>query len=274
MRVFVVAVILVLVGQFGCSENQPARVDRVGAQAGAERPVVAEVALVSIPLDSALPTWVVVVEPFVMGASGVVSGTNNPIGPTGGMSVINPGEQIGPGVAAQLVTSLQRVGNIVVIDYDTYRRDPEKITNGLKSGEEGPFVIQGTVTEFNETADVSGQGQSPGPNIPSLFIPYVGGLVSHGIGTKTSTETKRTGMVGLDIRVVNPTTGRLVTSFTSEGSFTSVGSTSSRTTWGNTKTNTEYAASAIGQAQRIALNQTITQIHDLIRRQPSLAQGH
>lgn len=260
----VVIVSVALVGLFGCSENQPARVERTNAQASAERPVSAEVAPIKIPHDPSLPTWVVVVEPFVMAASGVVSGTTNPAAPMAGMSVINPGEQIGPGVSAQLVTSLQRAGNIVVIDYETYARDPSKIANGLRPGEKGPFVIQGTITEFNETADVSGQGDSTGPNVPSMFIPYVGGLVSYGIGTKASSETKRKGMVGLDVRVLDPTTGRLLSSFTSEGSFISVGSTSSRTTWGNTVTNTEYASSAIGQAQRIALNQTVTQIHALV----------
>lgn len=254
----------VMISLAGCSENQPARVERESAQASAERPVSAEVAPLKIPLDSTLPTLVVVVEPFVMAASGVVSGTVNPAVPTAGMSVINPGEQIGPGVSDQLITSFQRVGNIVVIDYETYQRDPMKITNGLRPGEKGPFIIQGTITEFNETADVSGQGESTGPNVPSMFIPYVGGLVSYGIGTKAKSKTKRKGMVGLDVRVVDPATGRLVTSFTSEGSFVSVGSSSSRTTWGNTVTSTEYASSAIGQAQRIALNQTITQIHGLV----------
>ncbi len=242
----------------GCGDTNGIRthVDRTEAQAVAERPVSTEVALTRIPPDPALPTLVVTVKPFVMAASGVTSGT--------GGTVINPGEQIGPGVSAQLISSLQWVGNIVVIDYDTYQRDPEKIVAGLKNGEQGPFIIKGTVTEFSEMADQTGQGASTGPNIPLMLIPYAGGLASYGYGTKSASETKRTGMVGLDIQIVDPTTGRLVTSFTTEGSFTTISTANARTTWGNTRTKTESVSSAIGQAQRVALNQAITKIHAMI----------
>ena len=252
----------------GCVENVAARIDREEAQAKDKRPISTEVAVVNIPHDPTLPIWVVVVvEPFVMGASGVTSGPINPMVPTAGVPIINPGEQIGSGVAAQLVTSLRRVGNIVVIDYDTYQRDPDKIINGLRPGEQGPFVIKGTVTEFSEMANVSGQGKSTGPNFGLSLIPFVGGIVAHGYGTKSNSETKHIGMVGIDIQIVDSTTGRLVTSFTAEGSFTSISATKSRTTWGNTKTSTEYASSAIGQAQRIALNKTIAQIHSTLTSQ-------
>lgn len=125
---------------------------------------------------------------------------------------MNPGEQIGPGVAAQLVSALQRVGNVIVIDYAAYAH-----------------------------------------------------------GTRSASETKHLGMVGLEVQIVEPTTGRLLDSFTAEGSFTAIGTTTVRTTWGKTKTKADYASSAIGQAQRMALNQTITRIHAALTRQTLLA---
>lgn len=253
----------------GCAgqDGIRAEVDREEAQASAGRLVSTEVAPTSIPHDPALPIWVVAVEPFVMGASGAAAGIGSP----GEPHLLHPGGQIGSGVAAQLVSSLQRVGNVAVIDYATYARDPARIAAGLKKGEGGPYIIKGTVTEFSEIADASGKGESTGPNVPAMFIPYVGGLVSYGIGTKSASETRRIGMVGLDIQIVEPATGRLIASFTAEGEFTSLFATKSRTTWGNTKTSVESASSAIGQAQRIALNQTVTQIHATFKQSALIA---
>ena len=169
--------------------------------------------------------------------------------------------------SAQLITSLRKVGNLVVADWNTYQRDPDKIINGLRPGERGPFIIRGTVTEFSETADTSAKGKSTGPNVLSMFIPFVGGLVSYGIGTKAESEATHVGMVGLDIPIVDPATGLVMTSLTAEGSFTSVSVTKSRTQFGGTKSNTESASSAIGQAQRIAINKTIAQIHSTLTSQ-------
>lgn len=258
-----IAAMLLLIG---CVENIVAHVEREGAQATAERPVSTEVAVVRIPTDPNLPTYVIVVEPFVMGASGVTPAQGYQGMPSAGAPVIlNPGDQIGPGVSAQLLSTLSHAGNFKLIDWDTYQRDPDKVTKGVRPDERGPFLIRGAITEFSETADTSVKGESTGPNIPSMFIPIVGGLVSYGIGTKAETEAKHVGMVGLDIQIVDPVTGRLITSFTAEGSFTSVSVTKSRTQWGGTRSNTESASSAIGQAQRIALNKAVTQIHELVQ---------
>ena len=254
-----------LIGSSGCVENVSARVDRASARAAAERPISTEVETVSIPADPNLPTVVVVVEPFVMGASGVTAG------PKTGVSILDPGEQIGPGISAQLITSLKKTGNLVVVDYDVYRRDPGRVAGSLRSGEEGPFLIKGTVTDFSETADTSIKGEHQGPNFLLSIIPYVGGIAAYGHGTKAESEAKHIGMVGLDIQIVDPTTGRLAASFTAEGSFTSMSATKSRTQWGNTKTSVESVSSAIGQAERIALNQAVSRIHNELVRPPRVA---
>ena len=254
------------IGSGGCVENVSARVNREEAQAKADRPVSTEVELVSIPADPNLPSVVVVVEPFVMAASGVTAG------PKTGVPIINPGEQIGPGIAAQLITSLGKAGNVVVFNYDTYQRDPDKIKSRLQVGEQGPFLIKGTITEYSETADTSIKGKSSGYNIWLGMIPWVGPLVSYGHGTKAENEAKHVGMVGLDIQIVDPTTGRLLKSLTAEGSFTSVSATKSRTQLGNTKTSVESASSAIGQAQRMALDKAVIRIHNELVRSSARAE--
>jgi curli biogenesis system outer membrane secretion channel CsgG len=256
--------------------------------------VATEVKPVSIPADPNLPTIVLVVEPFEMAASGVTSGGNGgqttPIFmstgglgapavinmPTYGPQTTNPGQQIGPGVSAQLISALSRVGNVIVYDYATYKNEPQKITANMKSGQLGPFLIKGTVTEFAETSDSSTQGESKGPNPGTLMIPYAGPII-YGIdvlkGRKSVTETRHTGMVGLDVRIINPSNGQIVSSFTSEGTFTTLSSTVTQTKGGKTTTSSDYAASALGQAQIAALNKTVTQIHGaLVTRQPVLAQ--
>ena len=286
-------VILSVAWLAGCGKDAgPAHVDRYGAQAQPLRPVVAEVKPVSIPADSNLPTIVLVVEDFVMAASGVTSGGGAQSTPTfintggldgpavinlpiGGGTVINPGQQIGPGVSAQLISTLSRVGNVIVYDYATYKIEPQKITANMKPGQLGPFLIKGTVTEFAETSDSSTQGESKGPNPGTMLIPYAGPII-YTIdvlkGRKSTVETRHTGMVGLDVRIVNPTTGQIVSSFTSEGTFTTVSMTVTQTKGGKTTTSSDYAASALGQAQVAALNKTVTKIHEALVRQPVLVQ--
>ncbi|MEK7610369.1 MAG: CsgG/HfaB family protein [Patescibacteria group bacterium] len=254
-----VMVAVVLMG--GCANKVDFRPpERAAAQAVADRPIATEVVPISIPHDDTKPMWVVVVEPFDMGASGVTSG-NAP-------ETINPGEQIGRGVSAQLATALRRVGNISVMDQNIYERRVAAGTFRLGDNERGPYIIKGTVTEFGETNDQSGQGYSTGPNVPAMFIPYVGGIVSYGIGTEASAETERRGMVAFDLQIIEPETGRLLTSFVSEGTFVSVAKSTRQTKWGNTTTKSDAAASAIGQAQRVALNKAVTQIHAELAARP------
>lgn len=270
-----------LLGLAACGgEEQMASVDRASAQAQGERQTQALVEPVQIPGNPELPTYVIVIKPFETSLSGVTSGTPTPMIPVMTSTPVIDPDKIGPGVSAQLITLLQgNVGNVEIVDYDFYQNNGEKVaaaisefnTNPDGKKKSGPLLIRGTVTEFTEANNMSGEGESHGPNVALGLVPYVGGLLVLAKGTKSVHETRLTGMVGMDLQVVDPKNGRVISSFACEGTFTSIGMIVSRTAWGKTKTSIEYASSAIGQAQRVALNKAATKIHEAIVSKPLLA---
>lgn len=250
----------------GCGGGEvKAHVDRTGAQATTTRPVSTEVPLESIPYDPRFPKWVLVVEPFVYAASGVSAGVG-----VSGTTVLDPGDQIGPGASAQLVSRLSQVGNVILVDWADYQEQRGQIK--LQPGEIGPFIIRGAVTEWQEKSDESTSGEVKGPSPLIHVIPYgIGGIIASGVGTKSETQTRMEGMVAIDLRVVDSRSKRVVASFPAAGSFVTYGASKSRTSFNTTRTSVEYAASAIGQAERQAMNNAIHGIHDCLARSAPLA---
>lgn len=253
---------------FGCRDNDvEIELDRNSVQATPERPPAAKVEQVSIAYDPTLSRWVVVVEPFTVAASGITSGSGwQPTLPTG----------IGPGIAAQLVSALGRVGNVVVIDHDVYQDNPGKVIAEMRNGELGPFVIRGVVTEFGETADLQSAGESEYGTktgrvlsmIPVGGVSLAGRIINADKGSRGVRETRRTGMVGFDLQVVDPLTGRVCGSLTAEGSFTAADVVRTKSKFGKTEMSVDYASSALGQAQRAALNSAVCQLHEVLQKVP------
>jgi curli biogenesis system outer membrane secretion channel CsgG len=64
---------------------------------------------------------------------------------------------------------------------------------------------------------------------------------------------------------VNPTDGRLVGSIVANGSFTSESTANGFSLFGFGKASNAFAASALGQANRAAMNSATTQIVDRLR---------
>ncbi|MCC7392060.1 hypothetical protein IT571_06840 [Candidatus Sumerlaeota bacterium] len=249
-----------------------AEVDRGSAQATAQAPEAARVEVLSIPYNAALPKYVVAVEPFQYGAAGVTSGAAE------GSNIYNqPGAQIGPGISAQLTTALTRAGNISVVELDALTKNADgTYATKLQEGEIGPFIIRGTVTEFNETADLSGQkrGGSAGAlghgmsiiggATGSSTLSATGGVTSAANPTVENEKVKRSGMVGLDLKLVDGRTNRIVRGYNSSGSFTTVAAKSNMKVFGVGGEDSEFAASALGQATRQAMNDALKQTAEVL----------
>lgn len=281
-----------------CLAACTATVDRANVQAQAGAPVSAQVEIKRIPYDPNLPKFVVVVEPLQVGAEGVPMGPPPPspqqgqyygfgafgwVFPSGspapegytpalqGMS-----EKVGKGLAAQLLSALSNAGNLVVIDYEHYLQHKDHPKKLIKKGEVGPFLIKGTVTEFNEVAEAGSQRKGGSLGWVGTTLGAVGALAGSrealmaGVAlagmnpTFENTRARRTGSVGLDLQVIDVNTGRMVGSFPARGSFTAETATSGFSLFGIGGGSADFAQSALGQATRAALNEALVQLTDLL----------
>jgi curli biogenesis system outer membrane secretion channel CsgG len=270
----------------------PATVDKQSVRATAQAPDSTRVDLVQVPYDPSLPYYVVTVEPFTFDADGSPSGSTPPTpgtqygwGPWGwGLlpsgpkaEAYNPPtqgatQQMGVAIANQLVTALGNAGNVRIIDYEYYLQRKGKPSSMVRKGEVGPFVIRGSVTEFNEIAEATGSstGGSAGALGAALGI---GGAIAGnreaaiagtalGLANPTyeHTEARRTGSVAMDLRIIDPTNGRVAGTVNAQGSFTSQSAASGFSMFGVGKASNAFAASALGQANRAAMNSATQQI--------------
>lgn len=252
-----------------------------------------------IPADPALPTFqVTVVPPFTVAAQGIVSGGgvipgaperstfNSPEfnaavtdSPKNLSPSANLNESLGYDEAAQLVTALMNIGNVAIIDYTAYQASPGKYPN--------IFLIKGTVTEYAETnqLDEKKKGFRTGPmgvlmnvagnafNVPALS--YGGqamGVIDAG---KKTVATTRTGMVGLSLQIVKTETGQIIGAPLAKGTFTTQSATEIKHGLGIENSQAEYQASTLDQAGQAALNDAITQIWSVLKRQstPQMAEA-
>jgi len=283
-----IALFLGILGILACAEmNTPIQLSAGGAKANAGAPESAQVATISIPTDSSLPNFKVTVEPFQVAAQDIRSGGNTtPMAPNRSfyysrgynMQNVDRPEQnsmsqplddrIGTGVASQLLSTLSRVGNISVIDYETYRRDPERFRN--------IYVIKGTITEFAETNEANDQKRSfsslpgglvardIGGAVGSRFLSTLGLLAMHSDVTKQDTATQRKGSVTIDLQVITEG-GVILSSFPCQGTFTTQSATKENSVLGYSVSSSAYQASALGGAQRAALNDAATQIFNTLK---------
>ena len=139
------------------------------------------------------------------------------------------------------------------------------------------FVVRGSVTEFNEIAEAS--GKSSGGSLGGLGVAlgvagaiagnapaaYTGAGLAVANPTYENTVARRTGSVAMDLTIVNPRDGRLVGSVMANGSFTSESAANGFSLFGFGMASNAYAASALGQANRAAMNSATTQIADRLR---------
>jgi curli biogenesis system outer membrane secretion channel CsgG len=260
-----------------------ATVDKQSVKATQTAPESAQVEVVRIPYDPALPYYVVTVEPLSFDASWGPWGWGLlPEGPQA--RPYNPPPQVASGnvgaaIASQLVTALSNAGNIRIIDYDYYLENKSKPGNLVKKSqrEVGPFVIRGSVTEFNEVAEATGSSTGGSLGAVGAALGIAGAIAGNtpaaatGAGvavanpTLENTKARRTGSVAMDLKIVSPSSGRLLGSVVANGSFTSEAAASGFSLFGVGKASNAFAASALGQANRAAMNSATTQIVDRLR---------
>jgi curli biogenesis system outer membrane secretion channel CsgG len=280
----------------GCT----ASVDKSSVQATASTPTSMQVETVRIPYDPSKPMYVVTVEPLQVGADGSAGGPPPStgqssgysgwgpfgwIGPQGGNPAPNAyaaplqgmSDKVGKGIAAQLLSALGNSGNIVVIDYDHYLKNADNPSKMLRPGEVGPFLIKGTVTEFSEVAEANNERQGGSLGWAGTVLGIAGAVsgtpgagiagaaVSAANPTWENTKARRTGAVGLDLQVVEPDSGRILGTIISHGSFTAESASSGGSVFGIGGGESAFAASALGQATRSAMNDTVKQLSSQLR---------
>jgi curli biogenesis system outer membrane secretion channel CsgG len=252
-RSAMVAAVLIVAGlAVSCG---PAAVDTQPVQRTAEAPPEpTRVGLVRVPYNPSLPYYVVTVEPFTFGADASTSTQQTPgtpygwgpwgwgrlpDGPRAGSHDTLPAGasgQMGHAIANQLVTALGNAGNIRLLDYEYYwaRRDRPATLLRRNAGEVGPFVISGSLTEFSEIAEAAG--------------------------------SRRTGSVALDLHIVDPTNGRVAATVNASGRFTTESAANGFSLFGFGKASNAFAASALGQANRVAMNSATQQVCERLGR--------
>lgn len=285
----VAAVALTVMAGTAQAEKKKSKIDKSEAKATSVAPESTQVDKLSIPYDPSLPKYVVVVEPFDYSASGEMSGADSG-SPSGGVESsgesytvledgriqtswsASAGPAIGKGMSKQLMTALSGWPNVVLVEPDAVKNNGDGTYScKLMEGEIGPFVIRGTVTEFVETAEMEGKGRG----FDSRKLGVATGLIGAITGNRAATATgagiaivgpevkkekmKRTGMVGMDLRIVDGRSARITPqgTFDCQGSFTTIAAGSDWSVLGISGGGSEMAASSLGQATRAALNDAL-----------------
>ena len=274
----------------GCATT----VDKASVRATEGAPVSTQVEIVKIPFDPSLPKFIVTVEPLMLGTEGSPGaavptaggarfgwgpwgwgpwpvGSPSPLAyspPAAGIS-----ERVGTGIAAQLVSGLTNAGNTVVVDYQHYLNNKHNPAALVGPGEVGLFVIKGTVTEFSEVAEAGEQTKGASFGWVGTVLGIAGavagvpgaGIAGAGLSAADpkyqETRMRRTGSVAMDVQLVDPATGRILGSSVASGKFTAESATSGMSVFGVGGGESAFAASALGQATRAAVNEAIRHVH-------------
>jgi curli biogenesis system outer membrane secretion channel CsgG len=266
----------------------------VRAQEGPTQSTTVDV--VTIPYDPQLPRWIVTVEPMRVGSSQGTPGAPAPSaqdgrgnrgwGPWGfgSLGTADPAppedtgaleglpDRVGSGIQAQLISALSNAGNVVVIDYDHYLKHQDDPAKLRRPGELGPYVIEGTVTDFTEVAEAEGskKGASLG------WAGAVAGVAGAVAGSPTAgiagaavaaadpkweqTKMRRTGAVAMDLQIVEPDSGRIIGTVSPAGRFTSESATGGLSVFDVGGGETAFAQSSIGQVTRAAMNDAVQKV--------------
>lgn len=291
LRAVLAALVAVALVPSMSAHAKKVKIDKEEAKATSEAPVSAQVERLTIPYDPNLPQFVVVVEPFDYSASGEISGGEQST-PGGGYESSgeiytetseghirttfssSSGPAIGQGIAKQLTSALGGWANITIVEPDAIKKkDDGTYDIKLQPGEVGPFIIRGTVTEFMETAEAEASGKGFDSRKLGIATGVIGAITGNRdvaavgagvavLGPRVKKERlKRTGMVGMDVRVLDGRFARVTPggAFPVHGSFTTIAVAGDVSMLGISGGNSAMAASSLGQATRAAMNDALQQ---------------
>lgn len=234
----------------GCSLNT-----RMDVQAQAGRPASAQVDTISIPYDSSKPKVALVVEPFRWGE-------NSPNVTTFFSGDVNS-VPVADKMAAQLTTAFAKVGNFVLYD------DRASAKRNVRKGQKGPYIVRATLSEFNESAETASDSTKIALGWLGLIAGIAGAVAGEpalawsGAGVAAAnpsyseSEELRIGMVAFDVKIIEQSTGRIVTSFDASGMFKEKEASTSFGIFGFENSQERSASSVMGQALRIAMNEVV-----------------
>ena len=144
----------------------------------------------------------------------------------------------------QMTSALSGVKNFRLLDYAYFTRDTGRFLYKpkIKSGEVGPLLIRAAITEYTEVVE----SDSKKTNIATLY---------------RGSNYKRTGIVGLDFSIINPTNGNIVLSFPIKTTFSSQEKSNSVGLISDMARSKKFAQSALDQALRQALYEASKKIY-------------
>ncbi len=166
------------------------------------------------------------------------------------------GWDIGGGLAAQLATELMRTGRFIVLEraeLASVLREQEMGLTKILNPETAPpagrvtgaqFLIRGAVTEFEERKGGGG-----------LRLGFARGPFGGALGGSSAS-----GVVGIDLRVIDTTTGQVVHSFRAAAETSQGGLTADFGYKGFAIGGDQFEKTVLGQATRQAIAQAVQQI--------------
>jgi curli biogenesis system outer membrane secretion channel CsgG len=177
----------------------------------------------------------------------------------GAFVTVYGGWDIGGGLAAQLTTALVESGRFIVVerpDLAAVLREQELAKLNVTSKDSGPqagkvlgtqFIVHGSVTEFEQN--------SSGKNA-NLGVSGNAGAAMNMLGAAVAKNTTN-GIVGIDVRVIDPTTSQVLQSKRIEKrlstSDTSINLAASQVAFGAE----QFQKSVLGQATRAAIEEAV-----------------
>ena len=257
---------------------------------GAPDPGLAE--RVTVPYDPAYARVVVVVEPMDLG--GEHRGrddapTRTGWGPWGWSLPKTAADDASccalpddpeAGIARALTVDLERavasIGNVLLVDYEQYMSTIDQ-RSLVPTGYVGPFLLSGTVQEFNEHVGTTSLAGGSVLGTIGAVLSIAGAVVGEpaltwsGVGLAAVSPaldyrvTRRTGSVVLDLRIFDTREGLIVSTLSSAGAATDQSGLNGFTLFGFGQPAPAYSLSLLGRAHRNAFNAVTTDIWEQLK---------